>query len=152
MAPLLERAFNGVRARSVGFDLVESSLRFLDGAAFFTVAVAMPFFVLEGAGRFLEGAGSGAEVSVDGTGTEESRSGVCSDLTLVNGFKFSAAGEEGRGVPSCLMTAGEESIPSARSDMVEDFVWIGGGGWYAVNGCRGFGSTSAVPSTRDTGK
>lgn len=82
---MLLRALRGVMARSRGFDLVLSTFRFLAGGAFFVVVVAVPFFVLAGAGRFFEGAGS---VSVDGTGTEESRRGECSDFIVVNGFRL----------------------------------------------------------------
>ena len=54
-----------------------SSFRFLDGGAFLMVDVAVPFLVLAGAGRFLDDAGSGADASVDGTGTEELRELFC---------------------------------------------------------------------------
>lgn len=81
---MLLRALRGVIARSRGFDFEVSTFRFLAGGAFFVV-VAVPFFVFAGAGRFFEGAGS---VSVDGTGTEESRRGECSDFIVVNGLRF----------------------------------------------------------------
>lgn len=52
-----------------------STLRFFAGGAFF-VAVAVPFF-FAGAGRFFGFVASSAAVSVEGTGTEDSRSGDC---------------------------------------------------------------------------
>jgi hypothetical protein len=57
--------------------LLESTFRFLAGGALsFLIAEAVPFFVLAGAGRFFEGAGSSLLTSsVVGTGTEDSRSG-----------------------------------------------------------------------------
>lgn len=61
----------GVTERGFG-----STLRFLAGG-FFVAAVAVPFFVLEGAGRFFETIVGSEPVSVDGTGTEESRKGEC---------------------------------------------------------------------------
>ena len=65
------RAGLDVREEGVS-DRVDSSLRFLDGGAFLTVE-AVPFFL--GRGRFLGTADSAWTSSVDGIGTEDSRSG-----------------------------------------------------------------------------
>ena len=65
----------GFEAREEGVtDRFVSTLRFLAGGAFFVV-VAVPFFVLDGTGRFLGIVDSGAAFSVEGTGTDDSRSG-----------------------------------------------------------------------------
>lgn len=68
---------------------LDSTLRFLDGGAFLDV-VAIPFLVFEGAGRFREGAESGAGISVDCIGTEDSRNGDCV-LTLCSCLRAATA-------------------------------------------------------------
>jgi hypothetical protein len=68
--PVLKAGLD-VREEGVS-DRVDSSLRFLDGGAFFIV-VAVPFFL--GRGRFLGTVDSAWTSSVDGMGTDDSRSG-----------------------------------------------------------------------------
>lgn len=69
---------SGFDAREEGVtERFGSTLRFLAGGAFLVVVVAVPFFVLAGAGLFLGFEGSGTETSVDGTGTDDSRRGEC---------------------------------------------------------------------------
>jgi hypothetical protein len=118
--------------RSIGLDFEDSTFRFLVEGAFLVVAVAVPFFVLAGAGRFLGFAGSAIEASVEGTGTEESRRGewVCSGFAGVNGFKLcvsrpeACTGDEASGVPnaSSLIIAGEDSTSCAPVDMLDVLV------------------------------
>jgi hypothetical protein len=107
-------------------DRLDSSLRFFDGGAFFIV-VAVPFFL--GRGRFLEIVDSAS--SVDGIGTEDSRSGDwcralfsrLSELTALEG-SMSLICNEGRLVSmddavcgtvraSCFICAGERSPASS---------------------------------------
>lgn len=94
-------AFRVEGLRAEGVSDARSTLRFLfAGAAaapvvfFFLDTVAVPFLV--GAGRFLLGAAAGFSSvagSVEGTGTEDSRSGdcilgnECSDLREATGFR-----------------------------------------------------------------
>lgn len=74
--PLLLIVLNvgGLDAREEGVtERFDSTLRFFAGGAFF--AVAVPFFVFEGAGRFFGTVDSGTAGSVEGTGIEDSRKG-----------------------------------------------------------------------------
>jgi hypothetical protein len=104
-------------------DLFVSTLRFLDGGAFFNV-VAVPFLVFVGAGRFFEGAGfvSGT-ASVVGTGTEDSRKGDCVRMLCsffreetaldmccsMSGLRASVGDDGcGVGIASSFMTTGDE--------------------------------------------
>jgi hypothetical protein len=107
-------------------DRVDSSLRFFDGGAFFIV-VAVPFFL--GRGRFLEIVDSAS--SVDGIGTDDSRSGDwcralfsrLSELTALEG-SMSLICNEGRlasineavcgtARASCFICAGDRSPMSS---------------------------------------
>ena len=127
----------------MGLSLEDSTFRFLVGGAFLVAAVAVPFFVLAGAGRFLGFAGSAIEASVEGTGTEDSRRGewVCSGLAGVNGFKLcvsrseACTGDDASGVPkaSSLITAGEKSISCMPVDMLEVLVCRCAGGCFEAD-------------------
>lgn len=129
-------------------DRFDSTLRFFDGGGFLVI-VAVPFFVLEGAGRFLDAVlCSGADTSVEGTGTDDSRSGdctrrLCSLLSEAMAFNVelsespcciddrrASIGEDACGVctGSCLMLAGEEGMPSICAAMNEVVVIKGAGG------------------------
>jgi hypothetical protein len=109
-------------------DRVDSSLRFFDGGAFFIV-VAVPFFL--GRGRFLEIVESARTSSVDGIGTEDSRSGDwcralfsrLSELMALEGSMSLICNEErlasmeeevcGTARASCFICAGDRSPVSS---------------------------------------
>lgn len=126
-------AVEGFDARDEGVaDLLVSTLRFFEGGAFLIV-VAVPFFVFEGAGRFLEAIGCGSDpvTSVVGTGTEDSRNGDCvrnpcsffseaTALLVCCSMLRDSTGDEGCGVgiASSLIIAGDEVV-SSSADMFE---------------------------------
>ena len=67
----------GFDAREEGVtERLGSTFRFLAGGTFLPVAVAVPFLLLDaGAGRFFDTIGSVSTLSVEGIGTDDSRSG-----------------------------------------------------------------------------
>lgn len=128
LPPLIVGTFE---AREEGVaDLFSSTFRFFAGGAFsFFMVVAVPFFVLAGAGRFLLGPVASGTGSVVGIGTDDSRRGDClrpcsffNALTALTEASISevrraSTGEDGCGVDtdSSFIKAGVE-IPSSRVD------------------------------------
>ena len=104
LRPVFETRDDGVPERSF------SSLRFLLGGAFFVVAV--PFFL--GAGRFFEMLASFEASSVDGMGTEDSRSGepvlmVLSCFSELTDFSIEPSMSEGTS-EGRLVSVGDASL------------------------------------------